>query len=472
MSDINQLFQPCTVPTFIEPKEDDPSTWPAKSTEIPAGFVRWYQVAPGTPDAEVRPTPQEILADPAKWIGSLHAHLQMGMEVEVFTLPPYLAAYLSIPDESDNDYAAFVVRSVLMEEMLHMTLAANVLNASGGRPQLDAPRVISEYPSRIPYSGLSTVVGLTPFSQATMCGLRTVETPSEYAPQNPSWDDALGFTSIGEFYDVALDMLWTLTLVLGPDQVFTGDDGNQFLPGSYYGGGGEIIVVPAWKEGQPTDLGDFVPLPDATAEQQHRVFRACPSLRRAFLALNEIVHQGEGGKTFVDPGALPKHAAVEAMPDDTSSLTTPVRMDGGSRSGISDGDELFGETFEPAHFYRFDEVIKGRRYRQGDQPFEPTGDLLKVDYAAAYPMKPNPKEEDYADHPEIFARMRRFNVTFTRLLLILQEVYTGHPDRFNEAVAVMYELKYLGQELMQTPVPGDAEGRTVGTPFQFRLPGQ
>jgi hypothetical protein len=72
-----------------------------------------------------------------------------------------------------------------MEEMLHMTLASNVLNAVGGTPVLASQRVVQSYPSRIPFSGLSLEVPLAAFSEATMCGLRTVETPDELAPKNP-----------------------------------------------------------------------------------------------------------------------------------------------------------------------------------------------------------------------------------------------------------------------------------------------
>ena len=75
---------------------------------------------------------------------SLREHLQWAIELEHFTLPPYLCALYSL-DAARNPDASEVVASVLVEEMLHMTLAANLLNAVGGHPRLDTPQMLSAY---------------------------------------------------------------------------------------------------------------------------------------------------------------------------------------------------------------------------------------------------------------------------------------------------------------------------------------
>ena len=68
---------------------------------------------------------------PIATLESLREPLQWAIELEHFTLPPYLCALCSLePDR--NPEASEVVSSVLVEEMLHMTLAANLLNAVGG----------------------------------------------------------------------------------------------------------------------------------------------------------------------------------------------------------------------------------------------------------------------------------------------------------------------------------------------------
>ena len=48
-----------------------------------------------------------------------------------------LSALFSI--RNGSDYAATIIHSVVVEEMLHMTTAANVLNAVGGAPLIDSP---------------------------------------------------------------------------------------------------------------------------------------------------------------------------------------------------------------------------------------------------------------------------------------------------------------------------------------------
>jgi rubrerythrin len=79
-------------------------------------------------------------------IESLHTHLQWAIQVESTTIPPYLCALYSIKD-GHNQEATEILRSIFLEEMLHMTLAANILNAVGGSPQLDMPGFTATYPT-------------------------------------------------------------------------------------------------------------------------------------------------------------------------------------------------------------------------------------------------------------------------------------------------------------------------------------
>ena len=80
-----------------------------------------------------------------KTLDELKAHLQKAIEVEHSTIPPYLCALYSIKD-GHNQEAAQIIKSVVLEEMLHMILAANVLNAIGGEPILTHPKFVPKYP--------------------------------------------------------------------------------------------------------------------------------------------------------------------------------------------------------------------------------------------------------------------------------------------------------------------------------------
>jgi len=52
----------------------------------------------------------------------LHAHVQAAIMLEHATIPPYLTAYFSIKPGAMPEIKA-TLRSVFVEEMLHMTIA-------------------------------------------------------------------------------------------------------------------------------------------------------------------------------------------------------------------------------------------------------------------------------------------------------------------------------------------------------------
>ena len=66
-----------------------------------------------------------------KSVEDLHYYLKQAMAVEHATLPPYITALYSMKPGT-NIEAFHILRAVAVEEMLHLTLAANVFNAEGG----------------------------------------------------------------------------------------------------------------------------------------------------------------------------------------------------------------------------------------------------------------------------------------------------------------------------------------------------
>ena len=103
--------------------------------------------------------------------------LQAAVELELATIPPYLCALYSMRPVG-NEEAKLVIRSVVVEEMLHMVLAANVLNAIGGEPRVTgdhAPRYPHELPERrrpapaavLPRGGRGVPQGREPGAPAT-----------------------------------------------------------------------------------------------------------------------------------------------------------------------------------------------------------------------------------------------------------------------------------------------------------------
>src|SRR5262249_27971762 len=91
---------------------------------------------------------------PAITLDDLKDRLQQAIELEHATIPPYLLANFTLLDGSGsagmNTKISDVMGSVLYEEMLHMSIACNLLNAVGGHPNIDRPGFIPKYPSHLP----------------------------------------------------------------------------------------------------------------------------------------------------------------------------------------------------------------------------------------------------------------------------------------------------------------------------------
>lgn len=165
--------------------------------------------------------------------------LQAALELELFTIPPYLTALYSIR-EGSNAESAQIIQGVVMEEMLHIALVANVLNAIGGTPRLstDDGRGLARraYPSTAPHVDLDVEVSLRRFSRPAIEVFQKIEEPE-------TWDRFSGpaFTSIGQFYEFLLDRLIAACAELGEATVFTGDPARQIQRDQYYYGGGGAV---------------------------------------------------------------------------------------------------------------------------------------------------------------------------------------------------------------------------------------
>jgi len=192
---------------------------------------------------------------PIATLDDLRAHLQWAIELEHATIPPYLCALYSIRPGT-NPEARETIASVFVEEMLHMTLAANVLNALGGRPVLDRPEFLPRYPAYLPHSADAFLVPLARFSPATVETFLKIEKPEDLdAP--PEGDR---FHTIGQFYLAIEEALRRLCETLGESAVFSGDPARQVTPDALeYTGSGQVIAV--------TDLASALAAIDEIEEQ-------------------------------------------------------------------------------------------------------------------------------------------------------------------------------------------------------------
>jgi Ferritin-like len=333
-------------------------------------------------------------------VESLREHLQWAIELEHTTIPPYLCALYSI-EAGKNLEAVEVISSVVVEEMLHLTLAANLLNAVGGRPRLAIPKMMRGFPRPLPHGDRSFEISLLRFGFEAIETFLKIEQPSSTgsAPEGENYE------TIGQFYDAIRRGLRELSATLGEANVFSGDPARQITDEHIYSGSGRIIAV--------------------------------NNLASALVAVEEIVEQGEGaGHTQVWDG---------------------------------DSDVFHPERDQAAHYYRFQELKLGRRYRRGDTPRTgPTGDPISIDWDSVRPMRTNPRICDHAPGSPIRVAQEKFSQSHYALLQLLEEAFGGAPRTLGSAMGAMYSLKAQAQALMQMPTEDGLA--TAGPTFEYVAP--
>ena len=162
--------------------------------------------------------------------------LQTAIGVEFGTLPPYLYALFSIPP-GENLEAASRLKSVVLQEMIHMCLDCNILNAIGGNPVLTPPVYPGPLPGDIgPPGGEPLIIHLLPFSEEAMQQGMDIEQPEEIpdfpvvAALEAKPPEAV---TIGQFYTALDQYLATL-----PENAWKKDrnqiDDSQFFPGQLF----------------------------------------------------------------------------------------------------------------------------------------------------------------------------------------------------------------------------------------------
>lgn len=376
--------------------------------------------------------------------------LQTAILIEHSTIPPYLTALYSIKD-GKNVLASQIIRSVAVEEMLHMIMVCNVMNAVNIIPSVNKPQNYPTYPMKLPMN-VDFFVGLETFSTNSIATFIAIESPSSALVKAPKYDHIEENQSflksaaqennqwtlenmkafimenvhtIGEYYDVLFFYIVVFQIIayykangklpqtfeeLNTGGIFTGNPAKQIRPEQYYGSGGKLHAVEA--------------------------------LSGVIAVFQEIKGQGEGA-------------------DDSIFDVDPSQ---------------FEEGAELAHYFRFKEVFHEHYYLGGDyRPFTdengmmpvttpPVGKELPVDWSAAYPMKPNPKIADYQSNPQLYAQGKAFNQTYKNLLDAIQAAVEGDAKELEKSIMYMYALKEQAVGLMSQPLDSQY---TAGPTFEY-----
>lgn len=330
----------------------------------------------------------------ANALEELYPLLQNAVELEHSTIPPYLTAMFSL-NPSSNPVQRQVIHSIVIEEMLHMTIAANILNALGGHPVINHADFVPEYPGPLPMGiGNGLIVGLEKYSTDVV---KNVFMEIE-EPENPLVFKSVSlaalptYSTIGQFYQAIQQKIDELA----PDEL-PGDKSKQ-VTSSFF----------------PAD--ELFPI----YTKQH-----------AIDAINIIIEQGEGTST----------------------------------SPLDQEDEL-------AHYYRFEELYKGKRLVKDDAApngYSFSGPAIPFSPEGVFPLFPNTKISMLPVGSEEWKRMTEFNTSYYSLLSGLHTTFNGQPGMLDNTVGVMYDLKLTAQKLCATPFPGKP-GYTIGPSFEFIVP--
>ncbi|MCW3465063.1 ferritin-like domain-containing protein [Chitinophaga nivalis] len=139
-------------------------------------------------------------------VDSLKLALQTAIELEHSTIPPYLTAMYSIK-QGYNIEIYELIRGVVMEEMLHMSLVCNLLIAIGGSPDIAKPSFVPDYPGTLPgglHAWLTVRLRKCSIEHIRDCFM-TIEEPEKVVEikakaMYPQWPEHPNLYTVGWFY--------------------------------------------------------------------------------------------------------------------------------------------------------------------------------------------------------------------------------------------------------------------------------
>ena len=344
-------------------------------------------------------TPAEILPIVQKFI-----------ELEHATIPPYLCGYFTIKQGS-NKLASDIILSVVIEEMLHLTIASNLLNALGGAPAIDNPGFVPKYPGELPFGvGEDFKVHLRKCSVDQVHDVfMKIEEPEKKIDIHVLRAFAAGAAdefdvTIGLLYSQLSDKLKELEAEAQKQgkTIFVGDHDRQVVPHQWFPDRDDLFAI--------------------------------HTIDDAVRGIEVIVDQGEG--TSTDP---------------------------------------FDEDGNPAHYYRFEQIYKGKllEHLPGETPsYAYSGLPVVLDMSEIYDMDENPSISDY--EPGSFSQRMavQFSYNYTKLLRALHRTFNGEPGNIDRAMGGMYELRFSALQALETPAKfaansGKSGNKRTGLTFEY-----
>ena len=126
------------------------------------------------------------------------------------------------------------------------------------------------------------------------------------------------------------------------------------------------------------------------------------------------------------------------------------------------------EAGDVAHYYRFQEILHGRRLivdRSVPEGFAYRGDPVPFDATGVWDMVPDARLADYAPGSRAATLCGAFNGAYTALLNTLHAAFNGQPQALDRAMGLMYELKVMASQL--TTTIDERTGKAAAPSFEY-----
>ncbi|KAL9973993.1 hypothetical protein ACROYT_G020520 [Oculina patagonica] len=435
-----------------------------------------------------RPCPGEEVEDFT--LDLLRQHLQTALEIEHATIPTYMTALATIK-ENYNTEVQDIFKQILIQEMLHLALAANLLNAVGGKPVLFSSNFLPLYPTRLPGGLMPTLQvpiekctialiadifmaieqpsitadfvtssepstpeeeeeGITPGadpnqhlkvtgeydtkedSSTSIKRKKCGDIPSKNMKGGHSYPDEIKpifhkhYNTIGEFYDHILRAFTFLTNNGTNETIFSGDKSKQLSFDFPFGRYGRLIKV--------TDF------------------------ESAKKAIQEIIREGEGSSPCnpldwsKNNGDLSHYFLFKSIAE-----SHKIKVYNFSDEEYDDTTAGIGKETTPLF-----KICHGEYFFNGSKIFfDPDG---------VWPMVNNPRLRKLVPGSRADVLNREFNKLYTNLLRSLEVTFNGHPDKFGDALGLMFSIDRHLKTLVRTPLEQDGDptvGPNAGPTFEF-----
>lgn len=397
----------------------------------------------------------------------LEEALDHAIAIELTTIPCYLYTYYSIQRRLDQDAlyqkimgqvkddklakeltmnillysnkAAGTIMSVVVEEMLHLSLSSNVRQAIYGPPDLLKTGKNLNYPATLFEDSSEFKINLGPLSIDELIVFLKIESPNDFE-EDPT---------IGEFYNKIISSI---------KEDFPGEYTNnrpQLVPSQPYYSQNSINTVYYDKKHNPQFPSNEKS--GGMIEVKQGVPSDPKQNNSAFEALEEIIEQGEGNK-----------AGAQLEFENGRPIPLPVNDKGEVEFRPDDYDS----PGELTHFAKFMELYSLGLYYE--DIFASHKGLDKFFDYFVYDQAVNPVSKDfYPDTSELYQKNELANAIYTYILLMIETCYYQHlPTQFEVFMmgihkSMIWLLSELGNRMYSNSFFKDGQSYQGGLTFEY-----